>query len=45
MFPLESTLRTVAGPLQFGVVLAPALHIAPTAKPPLLAWLMLSATE
>jgi hypothetical protein len=36
MFPLAPTLRTVAGPLQ---------HIAPKVKPPLLAWLMLSATE
>src|SRR5215467_13737080 len=39
MFPLESTLRTVAGPLQF-----PPSHSAPTTKLPLLAWLMLSAT-
>jgi hypothetical protein len=45
MFPLESSLSTVAFPLQFGVVAAAALHVAPTAKPPLLAWLTLSASE
>jgi hypothetical protein len=45
MFPLESTARTVAFPVQLGFVTAASEQSAPTTNPPLLAWLMLSATE